>query len=424
MPTGIIGEGMRKRNGKIDIVQLLRLLAQVAFFLLLPALFINAYGGVRLLVSSLAHHTAITAAQAPQLVAAAAVFPATLLFGRFFCGWMCAFGALGDFIYRIFGRFVKRKIDERADRALKYLKYAVLVFLVVIGWILGAKLPASANPWDAFGLLATAGQPVDMGFILANFLPALVLLALIAVGSVFVERFFCRYLCPLGAVFAILSRLRIVKIDKPNARCGKCRICTTSCAMGIPLYGKNVIASGECIGCMKCVPACPRGNVSVAIAGSDLRPAAAGMLAAAAIAGVYVIGSNSMESLTGTQPPAVRAETSAPQAALQAEPQTEPPTVTPAPQPAGIYKDGTFEGSGQGFRGTTTVQVTVSGDVITGITIVSHRDDRQFFQTASPVIVEEILQAQSPDVDTVSGATYSSNGIISAVADALEKARI
>jgi uncharacterized protein with FMN-binding domain len=86
-----------------------------------------------------------------------------------------------------------------------------------------------------------------------------------------------------------------------------------------------------------------------------------------------------------------------------------------------IYKDGTYEGSGTGFRNATTkVSVTVSDNVITDIEIISHGDDQPYFKQAYNYVVEQILSSQSTDVDTVSGATYSSDGIIEAVENALD----
>ncbi|MGL5577034.1 MAG: 4Fe-4S binding protein [Sarcina sp.] len=61
------------------------------------------------------------------------------------------------------------------------------------------------------------------------------------------ERFFCRYLCPLGAVFSIISRFKILKINKKKDKCGKCRLCTNKCVMGISLYEDDNVKSGECI---------------------------------------------------------------------------------------------------------------------------------------------------------------------------------
>ena len=84
----------------------------------------------------------------------------------------------------------------------------------------------------------------------------------------------------------------------------------------------------------------------------------------------------------------------------------------------GTYTDGVYTGTGTGYRGETEVSVTVSGGKITDIEIVSYQDDREYFERAS-AIVDDIISMQSVDVDTISGATFSSNGILEAVADAL-----
>ena len=86
----------------------------------------------------------------------------------------------------------------------------------------------------------------------------------IMLGSVLIERFFCRYLCPLGAIFALVSRFRRFRIKKPREKCGECRLCTWKCSMGIPLNRCDVIASGECIDCFACVDVCPRHNAKAA----------------------------------------------------------------------------------------------------------------------------------------------------------------
>ena len=98
------------------------------------------------------------------------------------------------------------------------------------------------------------------------------------------------------------------------------------------------------------------------------------------------------------------------------------PTATPTPAPttaSSLYEDGTYTGSGTGFRGTTNVSVTVEGGYITDITIVSYQDDTPYFNRAQSSVLPDIIDTQGIDVDTVSGATFSSNGIIEAVADAL-----
>lgn len=97
------------------------------------------------------------------------------------------------------------------------------------------------------------------------------------------------------------------------------------------------------------------------------------------------------------------------------------PTVEPLAEQTGGYKDGTYTGSGTGFSGLITVQVVIKGGKITDITIVSTTDDSPYIDNAS-ALLKTIIATQSTNVDTVSGATYSSVGLISAVRDALQKA--
>ena len=88
---------------------------------------------------------------------------------------------------------------------------------------------------------------------------------------------------------------------------------------------------------------------------------------------------------------------------------------------AGIaaISDGTYQGEGTGFRGTASVSVTVENGAIVDITVESYEDDQEFFVRAESRVISEILSAQSLKVQTVSGATFSSNGIIEAAANAL-----
>ena len=96
-------------------------------------------------------------------------------------------------------------------------------------------------------------------------LSAFLILVFIIIGAIFIERFFCKYLCPLGAIFAITSKLRLFKIDKPSAKCGKCRVCTNNCPMGIKLYKNEKVNNGECINCLRCTEVCPRKNAQASL---------------------------------------------------------------------------------------------------------------------------------------------------------------
>ena len=87
------------------------------------------------------------------------------------------------------------------------------------------------------------------------------------------------------------------------------------------------------------------------------------------------------------------------------------------------FADGTYSGTGYGFKSDITVNVSVQGGKITDVVVTDQRDDRKWFERAYSIVVQRVLSAQSANVDTVSGATYSSQGIIDGVAEALGKAR-
>ena len=89
---------------------------------------------------------------------------------------------------------------------------------------------------------------------------------------------------------------------------------------------------------------------------------------------------------------------------------------------AGGYKDGTYEGTGMGFGGEITVSVTVADGKVAEITVLSADGEDPAYYDQALAVLDEIVSAQSADVDTVSGATFSSTGLIDAAADALGKA--
>lgn len=394
-------EKLKKRRFLYGAV---RLAVQLMCFILLPAVYIGALDGIRAIYLAAVQHN-FSSALLPQLIEVLATVPVTFFLGRFFCGWMCAFGSYTDFIYRIAQKLFhkKLKLSERADRWMKLIKYVILLVLVSAVWTLGQTSFLSVSPWDAFGMLATVGKIPNFAYVASSMTAGLIVLLIVTALSAVIERFFCRYLCPMGAVFSLSSLLRVARIKKPSAGCGQCRICTESCAMGIPLYRLDTVRSGECIHCMKCVAACPRNNARLTVTGSDMRPLVAGTVAAAAMTGFTYLGNFSFNG-SGSAPFSTVQTTSSSSASQK-------------------YKDGTFEGSGTGFHGgTTVVSVTIANGRITEINPVSSEDSNQFFSSAYESVSKEILSSQSPEVDAVSGATFSSNGIMSAVADALAKA--
>ena len=164
--------------------------------------------------------------------------------------------------------------------------------------------------------------------------------------------------------------------------------------MGITVHEGERVRSGECIDCMECIDSCRPKSLA-----TSANPAVAGTAAALVTAGLVYVGRIGAEGLTGA------AE------AAQA--------VSVSSQGRGTYADGAYTGAGQGFRSAVDVRVTVENGYITDVLVTSYQDDDEFFSKAKVAMVDGIISAQGVDVATVSGATYSSQGILEAVANAL-----
>ena len=379
---------MRKKRG--FFTQLIRHLVQAAAFILFPGLFITVFSAVRDILAAFMDGS-FSGELFPQIILVFMVFLITALWGRFFCGFLCSFGMLQELLFFFSKRVIsgKVRIPERFDFVMKFLKYFILAFIAAGVWILALPVDSSWNPWGVFGILVSGNLSI-----ISSAVPTVgfALLLAIMLGSLFVERFFCRYLCPLGALFAVVSRKRLYKIRRQSDSCTNCGLCTRSCSMGIRIPEKNAVISGECIQCMQCLSICPKESLSASPAG-----AIAGAAAAAAIGGTVIVGNLVSFPVTET---------------ISDQQVTEK-------KEKGDYKDGVYTGVGEGFRGMTEVQVTVEDGYIADITILSFRDDREFFYKAQSAVINAILTEQTTDVSTVSGATFSSNSIMDAVADAL-----
>lgn len=416
------------KKSKFKPMSLIRHLIQLTAFILFPGFFVMTFTGIRSIISAVIAGTWTVSTMGMTTVMVVGVLLITALLGRFFCGFICSFGAAGD-LFHFIGKSLhlpQVKIPHEVDSVLKYIKYVVLAVVVIFGWILGFSAFSGTNdPWNVFGMAFTINNP-DFSVLIS--IGGLILLAIFA-ASLFIERFFCRYLCPLGAIFSITSKGRFFRLRKPTANCGKCTACTHNCSMGIDLRGTDIIDSGECIDCMECKNICPKNNISTAVNPSVVAIASAAALAGCYYAGNIVLPVNSTNSTT-TQSTTSNStdsgsETTSSDSSTTSDSSTSGSTSsdtsssTSGSTTSGTFTDGTYTGSGQGYRGTTNVTVTVSGGKITDVTVDSYQDDDQFFNRAKSTIISEVVDAQSVNVDTVSGATFSSQGLLEAIANAL-----
>ena len=205
----------------------------------------------------------------PYYVVGLILFFGTLL-GRLICGFLCPFGFLQDLLHKI--PFpVKRKIF-RADKYLRYIKYIILTFLVILlpicvkltpffckyvcpsGTLAGILLAISDHSlFQAFGKLFTW---------------KFIVLCIVVFSSVIIARPFCKYLCPLGAIYGPLNKISLYHMECDTAKCISCGKCSAVCDMCVdPVKDAN---STECIRCLKCVHECPVKAISAGITGLPL----------------------------------------------------------------------------------------------------------------------------------------------------------
>lgn len=252
----------QKRKQRIRHRAWLRAGIQILFFLTMPGAFVAGFSGVKYLFQWIGAGDVLQLNSFTKALLGLVLF--TILFGRYFCGYICAFGSTGDFVYWISGLvqtklFHKKKpcqLPQKVVSLLQKLKYIILALIVILcAFGLYGHLSGS-SPWDVFSRL-TAFQAVPKGYFWG-----ILLLVLVVIGMAFQERFFCQFLCPMGAVFAILPVLPWAMLKRNSSNCIRgCNACANQCPVRLKLEADG-IRNGECIACEKCVPTCPKGNIT------------------------------------------------------------------------------------------------------------------------------------------------------------------
>ncbi|NPV50785.1 MAG: 4Fe-4S binding protein [Candidatus Methanofastidiosum sp.] len=167
----------------------------------------------------------------------------SILFGRIFCGYACPIGAWQQLMSGIGSRLIKFRMPQRLDKFLKYIKYIFAALIVIVA--ISTRYPFFQKI-DPFSYL--------FGF---NFtLYGIISVAIVSLASIIISRPFCRYICPYGAVLAILSRFSIYKI-KTNNGCKNCTLCDRVCETDA--IEKGIVDQSECIRCKKCIDSCKFG---------------------------------------------------------------------------------------------------------------------------------------------------------------------
>ena len=249
----------QKRKRTLKRRSYLRAGLQILFFLLTPSLFTGAFSGVKYIFTQIGLSQPLEPVSFVKTLAVLCLL--TMIFGRFFCGYVCAFGALGDgvqFVSKKVQKKLKKKLPDIPSGVKKWLSRLPFVILtaIIILCALGVYGSLSGySPWDVFSMATS------LNFRLGGYVLGCVLLALILVGMAWEPRFFCRFLCPMGAVFRLLPIFPWAILRRDRSQCGKgCSACTKNCPVEISLgEGGN---AADCIRCEGCRGICPRGNIS------------------------------------------------------------------------------------------------------------------------------------------------------------------
>ena len=192
------------------------------------------------------------------------------LLGRAVCGFLCPMGFLQELVHRI--PFPKRS-RFKADRLLRYVKYVLLIVMVIVLPLFVAYTPFFCKyvcPGGTLaGILLAARDSMLRSRLGAVFAwKGAVLLAILGACLV-IWRPFCKYLCPLGAIYGLFNRFALYRLELDTDKCIRCGKCTAACRMGAePMRDPN---SAECIRCGDCVSVCPAGALR---AGFGVQPPA------------------------------------------------------------------------------------------------------------------------------------------------------
>jgi len=181
------------------------------------------------------------------------------LFGPIICGYFCPLGTwqewIGKFGKKIFGKKYNHMIPPALDRKLRYLRYAVLALVVYLTAVSVKLVFAAVDPYYALFNFYT-GEVA---------LAALLVLAGVTLLSLFVERPWCKYFCPYGALLGLFNLIRVFPIRRREETCINCKKCDAACPMNITVSTGKAVRDHQCISCHECLSdaACPVENTVI-----------------------------------------------------------------------------------------------------------------------------------------------------------------
>ncbi len=199
--------------------------------------------------------------------------------GRFVCGWLCPFGLIQDLLNKIpLPKRLKLR-SFKGDRQLRRLKYVILAVFVILLPLFITDLIGQGYPWFCKLIcpvgtleggiplvLRSEAMLATVGFL---FKWKVAILIVTIVLAIMIYRPFCKYICPLGAIYSVFNPISALKYRVDTDKCVHCGVCASACQMGCdPVKNANSL---ECIRCGKCKNICPRGAIEYTVFKKKIR---------------------------------------------------------------------------------------------------------------------------------------------------------
>jgi polyferredoxin len=184
------------------------------------------------------------------------VLGTSLLIAKSFCSHLCPIGLLSEWTGRAGQRLFGRRIDlpRVVDVPLRGIKYGLLAFFMWAVWVAMDPHAVAAFLDSPYYRIADAKM---WHFFAPPSTTTVVVLGVLLAASFVVRDFWCRYLCPYGALLGLAGLLAPFKVTRDTSRCTDCRACTRACPARLPVHAMQRIASPECTSCQDCIAACP-----------------------------------------------------------------------------------------------------------------------------------------------------------------------